>query len=63
MPYYEVVNPMNGKREQVRPVNEIAAEMDALDGQIAELSRQRDALAYEHEATANLLNYGLPKVF
>lgn len=54
MAYIDVVDPMTGEHEQIRPLEEISGEMDALDAQIKELNNQRGALAAERERTADL---------
>lgn len=55
MTYYDMVDPMTGKHEQIRPLEEIASEMDALDVQIDALQKQRYDLDFEHERTAKLM--------
>ena len=55
MAYMDVVDPMTGKHEQIRPLEEIGAEMDALDVQIKELQSKRGALKGEHDRTAELI--------
>jgi len=55
MTHYDVVDPMTGKHEQIRPLEEISTEIDALDVQIRELEGQRGKLSLEHERTAELM--------
>lgn len=55
MAQFDVVDPMTGKHEQVRPLEEIAAEMDALDVQIRELQSRKFDLEGEHDRTAHLM--------
>ena len=55
MTHYDVVDPMTGKHEQIRPLEEISGEMDALDVQIRELQDKKSRLTIEHDRTAELM--------
>ena len=52
---HTVIDTLTGKPEQVRPLEEISAEIDALDVQIRELQSKRGALKGEHDRTAELM--------
>ena len=58
----DVVDPMTGNHEQVRPLEEISGEIDKLDAQIRALQSKRGELSGEHDRTAHLMG-SIPRFF